>query len=106
MELCDFIERYLPDKEQNEDYKELKRAEEAKTTLDLIKLAFEGYRLQNKLFHATLANYTALICQKQRALCANVYHVNIMRTPNGKIPDFAIIFEDIYSAPQPKPEKP
>ena len=97
MELHDFLERH------STEYS--RRSEGMKYFKDEWRLAIAILlNSDSNLFDEALANYTDLICKKQREECAlSINNVECF----GRIEAEATkVIECILNAPQPKPEKP
>ena len=85
MELYNFLERFLPDYDAKFDiaFENLHKTENADRDF------------KNKHFPEAIENYTNLICQKQRELCAEAYDKSGTTT----------FYRLINNAPQPKIEE-
>ena len=100
MELHDFLEQFLPNKEQNENWVKYNKIKEKQLkewrTWELnMGFALMG-KMVHKMFPIAIANYTDLVCENQRELCAQAYE---------KSCGVFSAHEDVSNAPQPKTDE-
>ena len=94
MKIYDFLEKYLPDFQ----------AKELDFTINVIgfplRIRVESAEFYEKYFPEALANYTDLICEKQRKMCCFEYSKVDLSDPKDKKRG-----SRISNAPQPNPEE-
>jgi len=78
MELREFIENHLPNKEQNKDYQTYKRLDNdykdlIKGSESLIKWLLEMDRMEMVLFSEALQNFADTLCERQAKNCCYAY---------------------------------
>ena len=98
MKVHEFIEKFLPDKEQNETYHKYQiirgKLDDVRTPEQIVRCFEEIYRLEDILFEIALQNRDDIICEKQRENCYNAFPDKLLSWTLNKLP--------IYEAEQPK----